>query len=282
MGIKHLNSYLKRTCKTAITPITLWDIRGKTVVIDASIYMYRFAAQDMLIEGMYQLTMLLHDHRIRPLYVFDGTPPPEKDEVLQRRRLERANAYAKYEEMRAQNKTKQMEMYKRQSTRLKRSEIDEVKRLLTNCGATWYQATGEADILCAYLMKINEAWACMSDDMDMFVYGCARVIRGVNIYKKTAMMYDLSDILTALQMSFDTFKRICILSGTDYYKGAGLYSILMKCTSTPEESTTLLETANVTPFEVPDGLGYEKQFANHVNELELRKLLSRHGFVFCK
>jgi hypothetical protein len=56
----------------------------------------------------------------------------------------------------------------------------------------------------------------------------------------------------------------------------------MKCTSTPEESTTLLETANVTPFEVPDGLGYEKQFANHVNELELRKLLSRHGFVFCK
>ena len=80
MGIKHLNSYLKRTCRNILPKVSLWDLRGKRVAIDASIYMYRFASQDALVDGMYQLTMLLLDNRITPLYVFDGPPPPEKAE----------------------------------------------------------------------------------------------------------------------------------------------------------------------------------------------------------
>jgi 5'-3' exonuclease len=58
----------------------------------------------------------------------------------------------------------------------------------------------------------------MSDDMDMLVYGCNRVLRNVNFTTKTATLYKLDDILNYLKLSYEDFKRLCIVSGTDYYK----------------------------------------------------------------
>ena len=54
--------------------------------------------------------------------------------------------------------------------------------------------------------------------MDMLVYGCNRVLRNVNFDTKTAILYKLDDILKYLNLSYDDFKRLCVLSGTDYYK----------------------------------------------------------------
>ena len=56
----------------------------------------------------------------------------------------------------------------------------------------------------------------MSDDMDMFVYGCNYVIRDVDIVNRTAVLYDLQQILAELNITYDNFKRVCIISGTDY------------------------------------------------------------------
>ena len=277
MGIKYLNSYLKRTCKEVLPKITLWKLRGKKVVVDSSIYMYRFAAQEALIEGMYQLTMLLLDHRITPIYVFDGVPPPEKAELIERRRQERIHAENKLAQMERENNLKNLELYKRRSTRIRKSEVDVVKQMLTACGVTWYQASGEADQLCVQLVKSKQAWACMSEDMDMLVYGCERVLRYISIFQKTVVLYSLSDILSKINIPFEDFQKICVLSGTDYAKGSNLYSILNKYEA---GQLDVLSKADTKMFQLPSSLSFKMQSTSSMDQTKLQALLKQHGFVF--
>ena len=54
MGIQHLNPYLKKyTTNKAINKISLNELSGKKVVVDTSIYIYRFISEDALLENMY-------------------------------------------------------------------------------------------------------------------------------------------------------------------------------------------------------------------------------------
>ena len=110
----------------------------------------------------------------------------------------------------------QMDKLKPQFIYITKEIINNVKELLRAYGATYYDSPEEADLLCASLVKKNKTWACMSDDMDMFVYGCNNIIRNLNIYNHTATLYSLSGILQDLNMTQKEFRQICILSGTDY------------------------------------------------------------------
>ena len=52
MGIKYLNRFLKENCsKNSIRKINLNQLESKTIVIDASIYMYKYIAENALIEN---------------------------------------------------------------------------------------------------------------------------------------------------------------------------------------------------------------------------------------
>jgi len=83
-------------------------------------------------------------------------------------------------------------------------------------GVSYIEAEGEADELCARLVQKKFAYACLSEDMDMFVYGCPRVLRYLSLINETVILYSLDKILKDLKLSFEEFKEICILSGTDY------------------------------------------------------------------
>lgn len=66
--------------------------------------------------------------------------------------------------------------------------------------------------------------------MDLFVYGCPRVLRYLSLMNETVVMYSLNKILKDLNFTFEEFKEICILSGTDYNYNidnqTGLYKTL--------------------------------------------------------
>jgi hypothetical protein len=100
--------------------------------------------------------------------------------------------------------------------RVHRCEISSVKRLMRAFNMRYIEADGEADVMCAQIVKIGLAQACMSDDMDMFLFGCPRVLRHVNLISGTWVEYDLNQILSRLDVSISGFREICILSGTDY------------------------------------------------------------------
>lgn len=230
MGIKNLNRFLKENCsKNAIRKIEFHQLNSKTVVIDASIYMYKYMAENALIENMYLLISMLLSNNITPLFVFDGKPPPEKNELLRQRKADKTVAESKYNELlieynntdNKQNNEKQKMMQelnelKHKFVRITNNDKCRVKQLLTSYGVMYYESVNEADEVCAYMVQSGKAWACLSDDMDMFVYGCTRVLRNVSLLQKSVILYDTPIILKELCMPDDHFKQIMVLSGTDY------------------------------------------------------------------
>ena len=85
-------------------------------------------------------------------------------------------------------------------------------------GVNYYEASGEADCLCAKLVNDGYADACLSEDMDLFVYGCKIILRYISVLNSTVVKYDFENILKDLDLSFNEFQQICIVSGCDYYK----------------------------------------------------------------
>jgi len=221
MGIKHLNTFLTNHCNTKIQKIHLSNFTGKSVAIDTSIYLYRFIAENKLVEHMFSMVSTFLSYGVRPIFVFDGAPPPEKKDVLVQRRENKRAAKAKYEILKEANPdqdTEEMEKLKKQFVHIKDSDINLVKSLLDCYGVEWIAAPGEADELCAHLMHTNQVYACMSDDMDMFAYGCVRVFRHFSLVKHSVLFYDLSEILPDIQMTIQEFRQVIVLSGTDYNK----------------------------------------------------------------
>lgn len=292
MGVRNLNRCLKRKCSAAsIRAMKLEELRGKTIAVDISIYMYKFEQFNSLLENMYVMLALFEKHGIRPCFVFDGKPPPEKQEILNARKQEREQAYQNYAELsqqlqdietgdadaddvdlifqmdpepesdppaaaagastgelegagvvdaagadavdvvgadggdedadadaesKKQTILSDMEKLKKQMVRITKTKVDAVKSLLTAYGAAHMTAEGEADELCASLVVYGKAWACISEDMDLFVYGCPRVLRYFSLVHQTAVLYDLALMLNDLQMTHTEFREICILAGTDY------------------------------------------------------------------
>ena len=58
--------------------------------------------------------------------------------------------------------------------------------------------------------------------MDLFLYGCPRVLRYLSLLNESMVLYNLSEILKELEISLNDFRQICVLSGTDYNDNNGL------------------------------------------------------------
>tara|TARA_Y100000389_G_scaffold205099_1_gene263138 strand:+ start:21186 stop:22100 length:915 start_codon:yes stop_codon:yes gene_type:complete len=303
MGIKHLNSMLKKTCPRAIKTISLYNLKKKTVVVDASIYMYRFASQGTLIEGIYQMACLLQYYGIIPIFVFDGKPPAEKKELLETRKKNKEIAYQKYEELKSlENKTpcyNKLQQLKRQFVTVSCKDVNKVKYLLGICGITCIQANGEADELCAKMVIDNHAWGCVSDDMDMFVLGCPRVFRYFNTFNDTLVLYDTELILKQLGTTMDDFKTLCVIGGTDYsssntslYNGLKLFNKYKNMDTRENFKTWLIKNSNyinnidnfnnlLNIFEIKNiDLSEFDITCGNVNEEMLKKFLSEYNFIF--
>lgn len=229
MGIRYLNRFLKENASPSIKLCNLSHLSGKKIAIDVSIYMYRFASDDSLIENIYLMLSLFKHYNIIPIFVFDGKPPPEKHLLLQKRKKDKQEAEKEYKNLKQvlevnteldendrQEILYNMDMLKKNFVSITKNDIDNVKNLIKFYGATYYDAPGEADELCAMLTIKNKVWACLSEDMDMFIYGCPRVIRYLSLLNHTAVIYDMNGILRDLGISQKELREICVLSGTDY------------------------------------------------------------------
>jgi flap endonuclease-1 len=226
MGIRNLNNYLRDNCPNSIRCINLSDLSGKKIAIDISIYLYKYETDNALMENIYVMLSIFRNYNIIPIFIFDGKPPPEKQDLLVQRRKEREDAIIEYNNLQSQLITidddkKQnildiMYNLKRQIVQMNKDKIEKVKSLIRAYGATYYDAPGESDELCALLVVKKKVWACLSEDMDLFVYGCTRVIRYFSLINHTAVLYYMKGILNELNMTHDEFKQVCILSGTDY------------------------------------------------------------------
>ena len=210
--------------------IPVSQLSGKKIAVDISIYLYKYTAENSLMENIYLMLSIFRYYQIVPVFIFDGKPPNEKKELLQKRREDKKTAEQEYHRLKAQlvmNEENvveeekqeiqiQMDLLKKQFITLNKETVEEVKQLMRAFGASYYDAPGEADELCAALVMKNKVWACLSEDMDLFVYGCQRVLRYFSLLNHTMVLYDLVKILDQLDMNQNELRQVCVLSGTDY------------------------------------------------------------------
>ena len=227
MGIRYLNSFLKKTCRNSIHTIHLGELSNKRIVIDVSIYLYQFEGDGVLIDSMKRFIDVLTQYNIQPLFVFDGKPPIEKMKTICHRREQRRIAAVECAEMVSRIQTNEFKednhkleteyiKLRRSSVEITRDKTDAVKQLFDDQNVPYCIAPSEADTICASMVLTNGFWGCMSDDMDMLVYGCRNIIRDLDIDAHTAKLYVLPEILQELNITYDNFKRVCVISGTDY------------------------------------------------------------------
>jgi 5'-3' exonuclease len=183
---------------------------------------------------------IFRHYNITPIFIFDGVAPTEKKELIESRLQKKRvaeNEYYKLKEMSREcfdntseknEIEEQMNSLKKKFVYMNKIKINKIKQLFDYCGMTYFDAPGEADQLCAWLVINKLAWACLSDDTDMFVYGCNRVLRYFSLINHNAVLYDYENILKELNVEHDVFKEICVLSGTDYGEGvsAGTLNII--------------------------------------------------------
>jgi len=229
MGIRHLNRHLREQCPNSIRAMNMADLSGKRIAIDISIYLYKYEGDNMLLENMYLMLSILRHHNVIPIFIFDGKPPPEKRELLMKRKEDKQDAQQEYNKLKKslennadfddsdkQEIVATMDQLKKQFIHITKDKIEQVKELIRAYGATYYDAPGEADELCALLVIKKKVWACLSEDMDLFVYGCTRVLRYFSLMNHGVVLYYMKGILEELTLNQKEFREICILSGTDY------------------------------------------------------------------
>jgi flap endonuclease-1 len=267
MGIRHLNRFFRDNAANAMKVISLAELSGKKIAIDINIYMHKYAAENALIENIYSMLALFRHYNIIPIFVFDGKPPAEKKELLLKRREGRKDAFDEYsklkqlldnnvsmDEAEKQEIIGQMDILKRNFIKIHKNDIDNVKKLITAYGETYYDAPGEADELCALLTIKEKVWATLSEDMDMFVYGCPYVIRYLSLLNHKVVLYDMKCILSQLGITQHELREICILSGTDYN------SMNYENKNTPNLHATL------------------KLFKKYLKEIKKNKNIENNGF----
>lgn len=102
MGIKNLNRYLKKYCKCGIKNIQIGDMKNKTIVIDTSIYLYKYLEQRTLLESFFVMITQFLYNKITPLFIFDGKPDESKMELLLKRVKKKQEALKQLKELKIQ------------------------------------------------------------------------------------------------------------------------------------------------------------------------------------
>src|SRR5271157_3915003 len=117
------------------TGVKLEDLGGKSIAIDAYNALYQFLAiirqpdgtplKDSSgkvtshLSGLFYRTSNLIEMGIKPIYVFDGTPPALKEVEIKRRKKAKEEALVKYENAIAKGRTEEARVYAQATSRLK-------------------------------------------------------------------------------------------------------------------------------------------------------------------
>jgi flap endonuclease-1 len=329
MGIRYLNKYFREECKNsdAIKIISISQLSGKKIAVDISIYLYKFVTEDTLIENIYLMLAIFRYYNIIPIFVFDGKPPAEKKELILHRLAEKKAAEKEFNKLKTNLEynsnmdedekheiINKMDILKKKFIYISKNQIDSVKSLITNYGMTYCDAPSEADELCAMLVIKGLAWCCLSEDMDMFVYGCPRVLRYLSLMNHTVVLYDTKKILNKIELTPDELREICVISGTDYNSNnqANLYATLKyfkkykKNLKTNESKTekvgfyNWLIEENTNYIEIDNNESYDKicsifELNDYLKEFEnikimnrcviksnVKEILKKDGFIFAR
>ncbi len=196
------------------------------------------------------------EHGVTPILVFDGVSVHEKSPTKKKRKNDTVDKINRIKEI-------EQEILKYDPISVPKSLADELRKLhgevvyvsqeeqeyirniLSSIGIPVVQAVSEAEKLCSMLTIEGMCEATYSTDTDNYALGCPLVITKMDkrllsdkgIYDRRLTTVSLVDILTILDMTYETFVDLCIAGGNDFndnipnYALKKAYDDLKKCKS---------------------------------------------------
>ncbi|KAM6918285.1 putative flap endonuclease 1 homolog [Xenentodon cancila] len=201
MGITKLADLIRSDAPDAVSYKDINDYTGKVIALDTSVVVNQFRSATPSLSpltGLFFRTLTFLEYDIKPVFVFDGKPPKEKAPVLEKRA-----------EAAGWNPPK--------LTGIASAQTRECLELLKYLGVPTIQAPGDAEALCARLVKDGTVDAVASEDMDTLPFGANILIRQLNAKRDSEVIeYSLPKLLDKLQISHKELVDLSILLGCDY------------------------------------------------------------------
>lgn len=228
--------------------LTLNDLKGKSLAVDANNYLYQFLSLIRTRDGtplkdskgnitshlvglMFRTTRLIHDFHIDLVFVFDGQPPALKKEEIRKRHRQREKARLEWEKaLKAQDYAKAFSKAV-MTSRLTQNMIQDAKKLLTLLGIPHVQALTEAEAQTAYMAMKSDVWAASSKDYDSILFGAPKLLRFLTIHgqeylpsKRTARplkpeLITLHQLLLHYGITRSQLIDLAMMVGTDFNEG---------------------------------------------------------------
>jgi len=227
--------------------VELRHLRGRIIALDAYNMLYQFLAAirqpdgtplmdrkgrvTSHLSGLFYRTINLVEEGVKPVYVFDGTPPELKKKELSERFRRKEEAEKKYVESKREGRIEEARKYAVQAVWLTKPMVEEAKRLLEAMGMPWVQAPQEGEAQAAYMARKGDAWAAGSQDYDSLLFGAPRLVRNLAITGRRKLpgknqyvivkpeVIELESLLKELGITREQLIVIAILLGTDYNPG---------------------------------------------------------------
>jgi len=227
--------------------IELDDLAGRTVAVDAYNTIYQFITiirqpdgtplMDSKgritshLSGLFYRTISLVEHRITPVYVFDGIPPVLKQRTLEARASRRAEALKEWNKSLREGQIEEARTHAVASSRITKEMVESAKELLGHMGITCVQAPSEGEAQAARMTREGTVYAAASQDYDLFLFGADVAIRnltitgrrklpGKNVYVDVSTeRIELKRLLDSLKVSRKQLIWLGMLMGTDFNAG---------------------------------------------------------------
>lgn len=246
MGIKGLRDLLKKQLPSYEERVPMKAFENKKIVVDASLFicMYKAARKEMYEEAFMTLFSVLLEHNIHPTFVFDGQSPKEKSNEKKKRAEKKEMAVARVKRLDADlehykktgeisqdlcdisgkvrgefssSKVKQyIEKLRGNILNITDEDFKNVQALLTMFGIPYITAEGEAEILCAELVKRGIADAVMTKDTDVLACCVPIMLYDIDLGTKEFTQIRIETILTGLDLDKASWLDLCIMCGTDF------------------------------------------------------------------
>ena len=225
--------------KDIVTPeeISLKDLEGRTVAIDAYNTIYQFLSGirqrdgsplmdqngnvTSHLSGILYRTSSIVDKGIKPIYVFDGDSSEHKAKTLEQRRAIKEEAMEKWEEAKAAGNIEDARKFAIRTSRMSPYILESSKKLLDYMGIPYVQAEGEGEAQGAYMVEQGDAWAVASQDYDCLLFGAPRIVRNLTLSGGLSNLeyLELEKVLNEIDLTREQLIDVALMVGTDFNEG---------------------------------------------------------------
>lgn len=257
MGIKSLSKFLKDKYPDIFELIHISEYAFKKIAIDVSLYLcnYKAVYGEGWLKAFIKLVAFLRENDIHCTFIYDTKSPPEKeaekkdryekkskqedrmfeleDAIDNYNQTGRVSEYLlEFQKKRGIKPIKSMvsssvniralesalEKMKQQLFTITPDDFENTRKVFTLLNVPYFNAPMEAETMCADLCIQGKVDAVLTEDTDVLAYGAPTFLTKLNINNGTCLRINYEKLLSALELTSDSFLDFCIMCGTDYNK----------------------------------------------------------------